>query len=444
MKIYLFTAIEQEFKKEFYQQIRAQNLRVTGITTAVITITTLITHILTMILPVGRTMPVVQFEILTTIQQFLVVSSAIIALIIYLIRKKLPLLQQIRYHFLVILYALCFIGSCMALTFLAQHNPKNTMTMMVIGLLVIAMVQVFSFFQLLMICFITGVTFSTFLHLFQVDQLQLVGNINIFWLLMCAFYVVSRMLYSYHANYFIKIKTIEQKNEEIAAANKLKTEILGIVAHDLRSPISGIRSVLHLMQEYPFTPEQENKYLQWIGEACGTADQIIEELLTAARQSEGDKLQTNYISLNDWLENVRDNWQQQVKYQQRLLLELPQGEIKAHIHTGKLQRVVDNLLNNALKFTPDGGDITLGMRPHRGGVRISVADTGIGIPQEMLPNIFDRFTTARRKGLHHEPSTGLGLHICKQLVQQHGGNIYVSSQENKGTVFNIDLPYTVL
>ncbi|WP_343691380.1 HAMP domain-containing sensor histidine kinase [Chitinophaga sp.] len=332
----------------------------------------------------------------------------------------------------------------MALTFLAQHNPKNTMTMMVIGLLVIAMVQVFSFFQLLTICFITGVTFSSFLHLFQVDPLQLVGNINIFWLMMCAFYVVSRMLYSYHANYFIKIKTIERKNEEIAAANKLKTEILGIVAHDLRSPISGIRSVLHLMQEYPFTPEQENKYLQWIGEACGTADQIIEELLTAARQSEGDKLQTNYVCLNDWLENVRDNWQQQVKHQQRLLLELPQGEIKAHIHTGKLQRVVDNLVHNALKFTPDGGAITLGMRPHRGGVRISVTDTGIGIPQEMLPNIFDRFTSARRKGLHHEPSTGLGLHICKQLVQQHGGNIYVSSQENKGTVFNIDLPYTVL
>ncbi|WP_343672191.1 HAMP domain-containing sensor histidine kinase [Chitinophaga sp.] len=444
MKIYLFTAIEQPFKKDFYQQIRSQNMRVTGITATIVLFTTLITHILTLTLPARHALPEGQEDNLIVIQRFLLLSSAVIATVIYLIRRNLPLSQQNRYHFLVILFALCFIGGCMGLTFVSQHNPKNTMTMMLIGFLVIAMVQVFSFRQLLVIGLITGLTFSLFFHLFQVDPVQLVGNMVIFWLMMCAFLVVSRLLYSYHANYFIKIKTIEQKNEEIAAANKLKTEILGIVAHDLRSPISGIRSVLHLMQEYPFTPEQEVKYLAWIREACSTADQIIEELLTAARQSEGDKLQTNYISLNDWLINVRDNWQQQARYQQRLLLELPQGEIKAHIHTGKLQRVVDNLLHNALKFTPDGGDITLGMRPHRGGVRITVADTGIGIPEEMLPNIFDRFTSARRKGLHHEPSTGLGLHICKQLVQQHGGNIYVSSQENKGTVFNIDLPYTLL
>lgn len=444
MKIYLFTAIEQAFKKDFYQHIRSQNMRVTGITATIVLITTLVTHILTLTLPAGKALPVGQQDNLIIIQRFLLLSSAITAFAIYLIRKQLSLSQQNQYHFLVIFFALCFIGSCMALTFVSQHNPKNTMTMMLIGLLVIAMVQVFSTRQLIFICIVTGGTFSLLFHLFQVNPVTLVINGVVFWLMLSAFFVVSRLLYSYHANYFIKIKTIEEKNEEIAAANKLKTEILGIVAHDLRSPISGIRSVLHLMQEYPFTPEQENKYLAWISEACGTADQIIEELLTAARQSEGDKLQTNYISLNSWLVNVRDNWQQQVKHQQRVLLELPQREIKAHIHTGKLQRVVDNLLHNALKFTPDGGDITLGMRPHRGGVRITVADTGIGIPEEMLPNIFDRFTSARRKGLHHEPSTGLGLHICKQLVQQHGGNIYVSSQENKGTVFNIDLPYTVL
>lgn len=444
MKIYLFSAIETAFNKDFYRQIKSQNMRVTGITAGIVLVITIITHILTLTIPAGRSLPLGQQEDILNIQRFLLLSSACTAVLIYLIRKKFPELQQIRYHFLVIIFALCFIGGCMALSFVAQHNPKNTMTMMLIGLLVIAMVQVFSFGQLLTICVLTGITFTLFFHVYQANPVTLVINQVVFWMMMSAFFVVSRLLYSYHANYFIKIKTIEEKNEEIAAANKLKTEILGIVAHDLRSPISGIKSVLHLMQEYPYTPEQEEKYFQWISEACGTADQIIEELLTAARQSEADRLQTSYISLNDWLVNVRDNWQQQVKHQQQVLLELPHREIKAHIHTGKMQRVVDNLLHNALKFTPHGGAITLGMRPHRGGVRISVADTGIGIPQELLPAVFDRFTSARRKGLHQEPSTGLGLHICKQLVQQHGGNIYVSSQENKGTVFNIDLPHTVL
>jgi signal transduction histidine kinase len=443
MKIYLFSSIETAFKKDFYQQIRSQNMRVTGITAGIVLVITIITHVLTLTMPAGS-LPLAMQEEMLQIQRFLLLSSAATAIIIYLIRRKFSELPQIRYHFLVIIFALCFIGSCMALSFVAQHNPKNTMTMMLIGLLVIAMVQVFSFRQLLMICVVTGITFTLFFHLYQANPVTLAINQVVFWMMMAAFFVVSRLLYSYHANYFIKIKTIEVKNEEIAAANKLKTEILGIVAHDLRSPISGIKSVLHLMQEYPYTPEQEEKYLHWISEACVTADQIIEELLTAARQSEADKLQTNYISLNEWLMGVRDNWQQQIKYPQQVLLELPQGEIKVHIHTGKMQRVVDNLLHNAMKFTPDGGAITLGMRPHRGGVRISVSDTGIGIPKELLPMIFDRFTSARRKGLHQEPSTGLGLHICKQLVQQHGGNIYVSSQENKGTIFNIDLPYTVL
>jgi signal transduction histidine kinase len=337
-----------------------------------------------------------------------------------------------------------FTGSCMSLTFVAQHNPKNTMTMLLLGLISVGVLLVFSIRNLLLIAGSTIVAFMLFFHLFQVSADTRSLNYVAFWLIITCFLFISRLIYSYHANYFIKIKTIEDKNREIEKANELKNKILAIVAHDLRNPISGIRSVTHLMQEYPYTKEQESKYLFWITDACKTADQIIEELLMAAKQRDTDLLETDYVSLNDWLKHVRDNWLQKSNFNREIGLELPPQELKARIHTGKMQRVVDNLLHNAAKFTPAAGNITLGMKQHRGGVRISIADTGIGIPEQLIPTLFDQFTSSSRQGLNNEPSNGLGLHICKQLVQEHGGSIYVTSQENEGTIFNIDLPFTLL
>jgi two-component system, OmpR family, sensor histidine kinase VicK len=444
MKLYLFTSIDVTFRKDFYYNIKTQNLKVTGLVSFIIAIASTITRIIADALPQTHALPAQQFHELSITNFCMLSCSFLLAAIIFIVRKKIAVTQQNRYHFLTLIYAQLFMCSSMAVTFIAQHNPKNTMTMMLIGALAIAMIFVFSIWELLLLIGITGVVFTMFIHIFQVDPVARIMNHFVFWEIMLCFFVISRLLYSYHANYFIKIKTIEKKNEEIAQANRLKTEILAIVAHDLRNPISGVRSVVHLMQEYPYTPEQGEKYMEWIMDACKTADQIIEELLLAAQKSDGSKLQTNYISLNQWIENVRDNWEQQSKHNRRILLELHPEEIKAHIHTGKMQRVVENLLHNAVKFTPEDGAITLAMYPHRGGVRISVTDTGIGIPQQLLPALFDRFTASGRTGLNHEPSTGLGLHICKQLVQQHGGNIYVNTKENKGTTFNIDLPYSVL
>jgi two-component system sensor histidine kinase VicK len=444
MKLYLFTPVDKIFREEFYDNIRTQNLKITGLVSLITTIAALAVRIIADFLPQMHALPLQQFNELSATNLCMVVGSVLVACTIFIIRRKLTIAQQNQYHFLSLLYALLFIGTSMSITFTAQHNPKNTMTMLLIGVMCVAMILIFTLWELLLLVGITGVIFTLFIHLFQVDPVTRVMNHIVFWEIMLCFFVTSRLLFSYHVNYFVKIKTIEKKNEEIAQANRLKTEILAIVAHDLRNPIAGIRSVVHLMQEYPYTPEQEGKYMDWIMDACKTSDQIIEELLLAAQKSDGTKLQTHYISLNQWIESVRDNWEQQSKHNRKVLLELYPKEIKAHIHTGKMQRVVENLLHNAVKFTPEDGAITLGIRPHRGGVRISVADTGIGIPNELLPALFDRFTSSGREGLNHERSTGLGLHICRQLVQQHGGNIYVSSKVNKGTTFNIDLPYSVL
>lgn len=444
MRLYLFSPIEKIYREEFNEHTKLQNIKVTAFIALIVAIITIAVRVASWIIPYETMLPAEQFAEYVFTNNCMIIVSVFFAALLFLIRKNPDPKHQNRYHFISIFYTLLFTGSCMALTFIAQHNPKNTMTMLLLGLLTVGVLLIFPIRNLLLVAGANIVTFMLFFDVFQVSADTRALNYVAFWMIMACFVFVSRLIYSYHANYFIKIKIIEDKNREIEKTNQLKNEILAIVAHDLRNPISGIRSVTHLMEEYPYTPEQENKYIYWIKDACETADQIIEELLLAAKKRETDHLQTDCICMNDWLRDVRDNWLQQSGFNRSITLELPPQELRANIHTGKMQRVVDNLLHNAAKFTPAEGSITLGMRRHRGGVRISIEDTGIGIPEALLPNLFDQFTSSSREGLNQEPSNGLGLHICRQLVTEHGGNIHVRSQENKGTVFNIDLPFTLL
>ncbi|OUJ70307.1 hypothetical protein BXP70_24750 [Hymenobacter crusticola] len=123
-----------------------------------------------------------------------------------------------------------------------------------------------------------------------------------------------------------------------------------------------------------------------------------------------------------------------------LALDLPAESVYAALQPEKFARVLDNLLSNALKFTPAGGTITLGLQWHDGRARIRVQDTGIGIPSQLHAQLFDKFNPSRRTGLQGEPTTGLGLFIAKQIVELHGGQIWLESREQHGTTFFLELP----
>jgi two-component system sensor histidine kinase VicK len=103
-------------------------------------------------------------------------------------------------------------------------------------------------------------------------------------------------------------------------------------------------------------------------------------------------------------------------------------------------QVINNLISNAIKFTPDGGRIELAVAQEPGRVLISVADDGIGIPEALQPVLFERFTPARRSGLRGEKTTGLGMSIIKTIVGLHEGRIICQSTENEGSTFTIELP----
>ncbi|RZL10649.1 MAG: ATP-binding protein [Hymenobacter sp.] len=103
-------------------------------------------------------------------------------------------------------------------------------------------------------------------------------------------------------------------------------------------------------------------------------------------------------------------------------------------------QVLNNLLGNCLKFTPDGGVVSVRVTQQPTQILLTVADTGIGIPAALLPRLFERFTPARRVGLRGEKSTGLGMSVIKTIVALHHGRIWVESEENRGTTFFIQLP----
>ncbi|MGI4874356.1 MAG: sensor histidine kinase [Janthinobacterium lividum] len=122
-----------------------------------------------------------------------------------------------------------------------------------------------------------------------------------------------------------------------------------------------------------------------------------------------------------------------------LALELPAQGMRVSLNPNQFARVVDNLLSNALKFTPPGGQVRVCLTELAGRPRLAVQDSGVGIPAEYLAHLFDKFSKAAREGLAGESTTGLGLFITQQIVRLHGGTIRVESQLNKGTTFFIDL-----
>lgn len=443
MTLYFFTAIEKTYRKDFQQTVRLQNLKITGWLARFTAVTCLLLFASALFINYAHVFPG-NWLFYAKVLLFLFCTAAACILAIAFIRKRVAPAALTRYHFITLLYSLLFVGGCMWFTFTVPHNVRSTLLLMVMGLLVISVLMVFNWAELLSIALLCGVIFYSACQYYHVIYDIRVLGFFLFTFITMAFLLIARMLYSYHANYFLQIRIIEEQNKAIAQVNEVKSDILAQVVHDLRNPVSAIRSILGLLNDYPHTETQREEYIQWMKQSCEQAEIIISELITAAKQKNIVALQTQCVSLNDWLSDIRNQWQQRLPPEKQLVLRLPGKVVNGNIHTVKLQRAVDNLIHNAVKFTPAEGNITLGLSRYHSGVRITIADNGIGIPDALLPTLFDRFSASGRTGVGNEASNGLGLHAAKQLVEAHGGSLTVSSDINEGSVFSINLPFSIL
>jgi len=153
------------------------------------------------------------------------------------------------------------------------------------------------------------------------------------------------------------------------------------------------------------------------------------------------RLDLSTIELRGLVDELREQMQPLAAEKEIALeVDVPDALPTLRADRAKLRRVLVNLVSNALKFTPRGGRVRLSAAAEAGQVRVSVTDTGVGIPREDLRDIFDKYAQARSRATRSEKGTGLGLYITRQLVELHGGRIEVQSEVGKGSTFSFTIP----
>ncbi len=236
-----------------------------------------------------------------------------------------------------------------------------------------------------------------------------------------------------------KLKKYEQ---QLLQLNNSKDRVLSTVAHDLRNPILTIKGMLTVLRmSLDNTSAQDQQMIEMVESSCNKALGLISELLEISKmEEEGYKLETELIDFGRFIGNVVKPFKNRISKDSKLTLDLSEKKAFANIHKGKFSRVIENLLTNAKKFTNDGGEVKVSTEISKNNILISIADNGIGIPANLQPVIFDRFSKAGRVGLKGEKSTGLGMSIVKQIVELHQGKIWLESEEGKGSTFFIEIP----
>jgi PAS domain S-box-containing protein len=228
--------------------------------------------------------------------------------------------------------------------------------------------------------------------------------------------------------------------EESQRAIKARDQTVAVVSHDLRNPVNAIRMIAGNVLTDPTVQADPAlvEYVQVIQQAARQADRLIQDLLDVARIEEGRLPVTPVTTpllpiLHDAVEVMQPHAQERGVM---LRVSAPPDDIVVVVDAVRLHQVVSNLVGNAIKFTPRGGDVLLESRIRASEVEIAVHDTGVGIPAEAVPHAFNRFW----RGREGSRGSGLGLAIAKGIVEAHGGRIGLASVEGKGTTVTFVLP----
>jgi len=231
-------------------------------------------------------------------------------------------------------------------------------------------------------------------------------------------------------------------------ATRVKDEFLATISHELRTPLSAILGWTQiLIKGHAAKPADQQRAIEVIDRNARAQVQLIDDLLDLSRIMTGKiRLDLQQISMSDIVQKAIDSALPSAQAKDiRLRSLLDPSRTMVSADGGRLQQVVWNLLNNAIKFTTKGGQVQVLLQRVNSHIALSVADTGIGIPAHFLPLVFDRFTQRDSSSTRAPGGLGLGLAICKQRVELHGGSIRVSSPgEGQGSTFFVELPVALL
>lgn len=236
-----------------------------------------------------------------------------------------------------------------------------------------------------------------------------------------------------------------QKKEE-----QERKEFVSNVSHELRTPLTSVKSYVEALSDGAWQDKEiAPQFLKVVQDETERMIRMINDLLSLSRMDAGTtKLNLEYVNINELFNYILNRFDMIIKKEEdpkkkKYTIErfFTKKDLWVEIDTDKFTQVIDNIMNNAIKYSPDGGVITARLLETHNHVIMSISDQGLGIPRKDLSHIFDRFFRVDKARSRKQGGTGLGLAISKEVVNMLGGQIWVDSVEGKGSTFYISLPY---
>lgn len=236
---------------------------------------------------------------------------------------------------------------------------------------------------------------------------------------------------------------LKKSEEELRKANQTKDKLFSVVSHDLRGPVGNLNHFLEELVDHPdlFSKEEAEEILKLLKISASSTFNLLENLLSWARNQTGEiKYKPEKIQLSEIVfENVT-LLENNAKLKNIKLSSNVSEDLMVKADKNMILTVVRNLISNAIKFTNDDGKVDLTAKANRKDVELTVADTGVGMDEEVAKIIFDPYSGHSTRGTKGEKGTGLGLNLCKEFVEKNGGKIWVESKVGEGSKFKFTLP----
>ncbi|WP_125711068.1 cell wall metabolism sensor histidine kinase WalK [Companilactobacillus zhongbaensis] len=236
-----------------------------------------------------------------------------------------------------------------------------------------------------------------------------------------------------------------------------RRQFVSNVSHELRTPLTSISSYIDALNNGAWKDQKlAPQFLNVTAEETDRMIRMIQDLLNLSRMDQGrSKLDKELINFNEFFSYILDRFDMMLKKEKadakeddskvvknyRIKRIFTQKDLWVEIDTDKMTQVIDNIINNAIKYSPDGGVITCRLLETNKHIIISISDEGLGIPRKDIKKVFDRFYRVDKARSRKQGGTGLGLSISKEIVEQHKGRIWVNSAEGRGSTFYISLPF---
>ncbi|SJZ43647.1 two-component system, OmpR family, sensor histidine kinase VicK [Pilibacter termitis] len=227
-----------------------------------------------------------------------------------------------------------------------------------------------------------------------------------------------------------------------------RQEFVSNVSHELRTPLTSMKSYLEALSDGAYKDEEvAESFLSTSLEEANRMMRMITDLLNLSRMDSGHTtLKKEFINFNDFVSYVLDRFDMMKNSEETgkkyvIKREFTPKDLWVEIDTDRMMQVIDNIMNNALKYSPDGGMITVRLTESQNNVLLSIHDQGLGIPKKDVGKIFERFYRVDKARARKQGGTGLGLAIAKEVVTSHGGQIWADSKLHVGSTFYIALPY---